>query len=139
LARRFRLASGEGNKEAGRLLMRLLGEGGGGGSGGDLSIPGCKASSHTFWLFPILVRGNAALIASALKRCGVDAGTGSSQIGIVRGWEGVRDRECAEATRLLRQVVYVPVSRRMPESRVRETARVIRAVLGSQGIETQVR
>jgi dTDP-4-amino-4,6-dideoxygalactose transaminase len=118
--------------------MRLLGDGGEVGSSG-LSIPGCKALSHTFWLFPVLVRGNAALIASALRRCGVDAGTGSSQIGIVRGWEGVRGRECAEAERLMRQVVYLPVSRRMPESRVKETARVIRAVIGnSQGIETQV-
>lgn len=132
LARRFRLASGEGNKEAGRLLMGLLVGGGGRGGGGVLEVPGCMAEFHTFWLFPVLVRGDASLIATVLRRCGVDAGTGSSQIGIVRGWEGGTRRECVEAERLMRQVVYVPVSRAIPESRVRETARLIREVLDSQ-------
>ena len=83
-----------------------------------------KAQHHTFWLFPILAAGRAKQLAAALRREGVDASTGSSQIGVVRGeGGGTGEGGCPQAVEIMRDVVYVPVTNSMPAWRVQETAR----------------
>lgn len=111
--------------------------------GNAVVVPGAHSAKHGFWLFPVLARNAGALIA-ALRRSGVDATQGATQLACVppaRTAAGVL--AASEAARTMwRHVVYLPVYPGMDEAEVRAMARVVREhcqppILESPGWESR--
>ena len=67
-------------------------------------VPGLSAETHLFWLFP-LVTADPISFAEALRRKGIDASRGSTQLAVVQGTGVV-----SSSTWLMNHVTYVPVS-----------------------------
>jgi perosamine synthetase len=101
--------------ERGRLLVRLI--------GGAIDCPGGELPGHTYWVFPILVDDPERII-SALLQEGFDATQGQS-LGVVPAPAGRPELEASNARMALRQMVFVPLDRRMPLSEVNRLAEIL--------------
>ncbi len=111
-----------------RLLARRLGQGGDPARAErarallarlDPSIarPGAAAARHAYWLVPILAREPDAL-CRALRSEGFDATRGTTSMRVVEA----PDAELPNARRLLSEVVYLPVSGRVPDAELARLA-----------------
>ncbi|MDZ4772796.1 MAG: DegT/DnrJ/EryC1/StrS family aminotransferase [Planctomycetota bacterium] len=93
--------------------------------GSGLEIPGFSAPLHTFWVFTLLSNRPDELVTS-LREAGYDA----TRVATMSALPPPADRpelEPREARALLARVVYVPVYPELPESRIEELARIVRA------------
>ena len=81
---------------------------------------GAHATGHTHWLFPVISREPDALVTAG-RAAGFDLTRGSSTLVTV-------DPSCAEASRLMRDVVYLPAYHPMPIADLARLAAVVNAV-----------
>ena len=84
------------------------------------SISAVSAAGHTHWLFPVVSREPDALVTAG-RAAGFDLTRGSSTLVAV-------DPNCAEASRAMRGVVYLPAYHPMPAAALARLAEVVNAV-----------
>ena len=92
----------------------------------DPSIPrpGGAAAKHAYWLVPILAREPDAL-CRALRSEGFDATRGTTSMRVVEA----PDADLTNARRLLDEVVYLPVSARVPDAELARLAALCNRLL----------
>ena len=95
--------------DAGRLEQRArFGDRAAAALPSGVAHPGSAALEPTHWVFPILATARASLIAR-LRQAGFDAGTATSGIGVVQPPPDRPDLAPSGATRLLGEIVFLPV------------------------------
>ncbi len=113
----------------GKLACELLGDG--------VFVPGRRSKEHCFWLFPVLAK-NAGVVIAALRRAGVDATQGTTQLASVPlSSEG---KGFSDASRLMwRNVVYLPVYPGMDDCEIRSMAHIVRSVAVAPSLSSMSR
>ena len=115
LARRTaRAAGGEWRAFAGRVLDTELGD--------AFQRPGSAAGTQAFWLYPVLVSDPVAAMAS-MRAAGFDATRGATSLRAITEGTNVL---APNATRLIDQVLYLPIAPAMSERTLKRMARALR-------------
>jgi dTDP-4-amino-4,6-dideoxygalactose transaminase len=81
---------------------------------------GGRAVGHTHWLFPVISRRPDALVTAG-REAGFDLTRGASTLVAV-------DRDCVEASRAMRDVVYLPAYHPMPAAALARLAEVVNTI-----------
>ncbi|HEV7691411.1 MAG TPA: DegT/DnrJ/EryC1/StrS family aminotransferase [Hyphomonadaceae bacterium] len=85
----------------------------------DVFTPGSKADAHAYWFYPILVE-NPLEVIKRLRSAGFDATRGATSMRAIG--------EAPNATRLIENVVYLPLSPRMPDRQIDRMAGVVNGI-----------
>lgn len=84
--------------------------------------PGSAASTHAFWLYPVLVEDPLAAM-DAMRAAGFDATRGATSLRAITDATNV---EAPNAVRLIDQVLYLPIAPSMGERALKRMARALR-------------
>jgi perosamine synthetase len=127
LARRLRGFDGERVAARARAGNRL-----GAALPGELVRPGAGAESPTHWVFPVVTRDPAALVAG-LRRAGFDAAVATSGITSVSPPSARPDLRPKNADRILDGVVFLPAYPELAEGELTRLASAVAEAVGDEG------
>lgn len=96
----------------------------------EVSVLGTAAAHHHYWVYPVLTEQPAEMI-SALRQAGFDATQGQS-LCVVSTPTDRPDVTTAEAERMLREIVYLPMYPALTEAAVDRMAEVLLQVVRSE-------
>lgn len=94
----------------------------------DIHTPGSFAAEHAYWLYPILVP-NPGEVIDALRREGFDATRGATSMRVIAGGQ------TPNAERLIREVVYLPLSPRLTLRDIARMAGTVNSMVAVQHVE----
>jgi perosamine synthetase len=103
---------------------------------GAFEIPGGLADEHSHWVFPILARDPARVVA-ALRRAGFDA-TRRGSLVAVDPPPGREHLDPIDARRVLAHAVYVPLYPELSPRAVRRLARALDAAAPPAAVDSRV-
>lgn len=88
-------------------------------------FPGIRSEKHTFWVFPILHNYPDELIQD-LRNSGFDA-TQKHSLRVMKSADGRPDNEMLNCSRIVRNIVYLPLYRQIPTGEINRIANCMKA------------
>eukprot|EP00744_Colponema_vietnamica_P000667 GILI01001178.1.p1 GENE.GILI01001178.1~~GILI01001178.1.p1 ORF type:complete len:500 (+),score=142.25 GILI01001178.1:87-1502(+) len=109
--------------DKGRLMESLLCP--------NVIVPGKKAFLRNYWLFPVLV-SDRINVFNELVAAGLDSYLGATQLALVEAPQFAQYRDPVAARHLMENVIYLPISKLVPDHAIQRMASVINRICSSR-------